>query len=89
MVHPLAQAHILKKIRGRRFGIPVRTAGYECRNHHVLQGVELRQQMMELEYESDFLVAEGCQLAFAEGRDVGAVNEHPAAVGTVERAEYL
>ena len=44
---------------------------------------------MELEHETDVLVAEARQRLLTEGRDVGAVDDDGAAVGAVQRADDL
>ena len=42
VLHPLSKPHILQECGGGGLGILVRTSGDEGRDHHVLQGVELR-----------------------------------------------
>ena len=52
----------------------VGTARDECGNHHVFEGSELRQEVMELEYETDLAVPEGRKLLTGEFKDRSAVD---------------
>lgn len=68
------------------FSFPPR---YERRHGHILQGRELREQLMKLEYESNVEVAEFRQFAVFEAKEVGVVKEHASGIGAVESARYL
>ena len=59
------------------------------RNHHVLHGGELGQQLVELEHEAQPRAAEAGQLAAPQGKHVGAVDADGAAVRPVERTHDL
>ena len=58
-------------------------------HHHVLQGGEFGQELVELEDEAHVLVAEGGALGVAELHDVYPVDDDAAAVGLVEGSHYL
>ena len=68
---------------------PLRGAGDVGRNHDVLDGRELRQQLVELEDEAHVAVAEVGELLLRERGGVDAVDTYRTAVGTVEGADNL
>ena len=67
----------------------LRHAGNEGGNHDVLDGGELRQQLVELEHEADVAVAEVGQPFLRQRGDIGLVDDHRTAVGTVQCADDL
>src|SRR5580658_6079992 len=67
----------------------VRGAVKILREHHVLDGREIRHQMKLLEDEADFLRAKPRQTAFVEPRDIRAVHHGAAGSGRVKTAENI
>ena len=57
--------------------------------HHVLQGGELGQQLVELEHEPNLFVAELGQFALFHGAHIGAVYLYGTCIGAVQRAHNL
>ena len=66
-----------------------RSAGDQRGNHHVFEGGEFREEMVELEDEADAAAAEGGEFAAFERKDVRAVDDQTAGVRGGEGAEYL
>ena len=58
MCGSVAEVHECKQFFGTLLCLAVALSGDESRNHDILDGCELRQQLMELEHKADVLVAE-------------------------------
>ena len=56
-------------------------------NADVLDGGELRQEVVELKHEADFLVAEGSQLGVIQFADLSAIDNELSAVGLIQCAD--
>ena len=76
----LRQPDLREQATGLFLRLPRRDAGDEGGNHHVLQGVEFRQQVMCLEHEADPAVPEGGKLARTQMKDIGPVHPEGARV---------
>ena len=89
MVGAVGKSHEVEQFEGaflrlrRAFATDV--GGY----HDILEGGELRQQLVELEDEADVLVAEVAQLVRREAHHVDAVNADSTTIGFVECTHYL
>ena len=77
---PMGKTHFVQKTGGLRPGFFLGTSCDKGRNHHVLKGAELRQKMMELEYEADASVPERGEFPAAEMKHIGSVDEKTSGV---------
>ena len=89
MTGAVSKTHKLQQFLSTLLGGLLRGACYVGRYHDVLQGGELRQQLVELEDETYVAVAEVGQLFVGEGGNVDGIDVHAAAVGTVQCAHDL
>ena len=89
MTGAVAETHEFEQFLGPLLGFAVTLSGNEGGNHDVFECRELRQELVELEDETDVAVAEVGEFFVAECRDVGVVDDHRTAVGLVERADNL
>ena len=89
VVGPLGEIHELEQFFGAPLSLAMGCAGNVGWNHDVLDGRELGQQLVELEYETEMTVAEVGQFLLREGSGVDAVDTYGAAVGPVEGADDL
>ena len=85
----VGEVQVVEHLHSAAAGIAHAGSGNEGGHHHVLHGGEFGQQLVKLEYEADMPVAEGRELLLLISGDVDAIEEHTAAVGAVERADYL
>ena len=82
MVQPVPQPDLLEQGAGLLLHGRAAFAPQEPRHQHVLQGAELRQQMVELEHEADAAVAERRQ-------PPGVTREHLLAVEVVAPGKWF
>ena len=54
----ICETHEVEQFLGALLGLTMRHACDICRNHDILDGSELRQQLMKLEHESQMLITE-------------------------------
>ena len=85
----VGESHELEQFHSASMSFACATSGNEGRNHDVLYGGELWQQLMELEHETDVLVTEVTELALIERCDVDAVDDDGSRIRTVEGADDL
>ena len=85
----VGEAEEVEQFASLTFGLRGGIVGDECGDHDVLKCGELWQEAVELEDESDVLVAKGGHASFAEGEGVDAVDADGAGVGSVECADDL
>ena len=85
----VAKAHKGEQLLCALFALVAVFAPDESGNHDVFQSRELGQKLMELENETDVLVAEIAQFACRERPGIDAVDDHRPAVGLVERTDNL
>ena len=84
MLCTLLQSHYAEQFHSLLFGLFSFASCYQSRNYYVLQGCELRKQLVELEYKSDMLVAEGGKFPAAHPAKLFSVEVYAAAVGLVK-----
>ena len=85
----VGELHELQQFLGTLLGFTVGCARNVGRNHDVLDGCELRQQLVELEDKAQMAVAEVGKFLLRKGGGVDAVNTDRSAVGSVEGADDL
>ena len=86
---PLAEADAAQQLVGARACVRERHARDAHRHLRVLDRVELRQQMMELEDEADAVVPERDDLGVAQPRQVSAVDRDRPLIDAIEAAEQV
>ena len=84
-----AEAYEVEEVVGLPAGLAGAGSADESRDHHVLQGGKLRQQVMGLEHKADATVTESGKGVSPEGKDVGSVDGEGAGIGGEERAQDL
>ena len=89
VVHPFGKPHVRKQPGSSGMRVLVGTARDECGDHHVFEGSELRQKVMELEYETDLAVPEGRKLLTGEFKDRSAVDFQSPGIRSRECTEDL
>ena len=89
MRHPVAQPEKVQHLLCPLFGNRTLLLRYQCRNHHILQRRKFRQQLMELEHESDILITECRQFALRKLADIDAINRQAAAIRRIQRPQNL
>ena len=86
---PGGEAEFLEPGHSGRFGFGFASATDEGRQHGVLQRIELRQELVELEDEADVGVAEPGECLVPQPCYLDAVDDHRPAVGAVEGGEHV
>src|SRR5580704_15843148 len=86
MFDAIAEADAFKRLAS--FGF-VRGAVEVLREHHILDGGEIRYEMKLLEDEADLFGAEAGEAAFIEAGDVGTVDDGAAGCGRIEAAKNV
>src|SRR5262245_23280693 len=86
---PSAQPDTCEQLGGTLPDLANGLARNERRQHHVLQGGEIPHEMVKLEDEADFAVAEGRDLPLRTREHIDAVEEELPARGGVEAAEEV
>lgn len=89
VVQAVAQAQVVEQAACPVEADTARLARDQGRHRNILLYRELRQQTVRLEHEADVRVAESRQGLVAKVEYRRAVVEHRAAVGPLERAEYV
>jgi hypothetical protein len=89
VIEPFGETHALEHFARPLAGSRPRRAGQQKRHHDVLFGVEVAEQVVELEYEADRSVAHARELGSREREEVVAVEPHLPAVRRVERAKQV
>ena len=89
VVGAVAQSHEGEQFFGAFLRLPASLSGDEGGNHDVLQGGELREELVELEHETQVLVAEVAEFPGVEAAHVDAVHGDAALVGLVEGSDDL
>lgn len=70
-------------------GLFGRGAPYQGGQHHIFDGRELRQQLVELEYKTNLLVAEPGQLLIVVLIDINAIDKYLSGGWPIEGTENL
>jgi hypothetical protein len=84
VIHPVRQTDALQHLpRGRRRFLST-VAADEPRHHRVLKRRKLRQQMVELEHETDVTVSESCQFERSPPKDVLVFEQHFTPGGNIQ-----
>ena len=83
------QAYQLQQFIGPGTGPGLLLPAYQKRNHHILAGRKLRQQVMGLKDKADAAVPEGRQVPGSQREHGRAVYQQGAAVRRKERSQYL
>ena len=87
VVFSVAQIQIGKQFFGSFRGFLFSHAANVSRNADVFDGGELREQVMELEDEADFLVTESSQFRIIQFVDFDAIDAQLSTVGLVQGAD--
>ena len=66
MRHTVGQFQEIENFLCSLLGVGSFLAGYKCRDHYILQCGEFGQQLVELEYKTDVLIAESGQFLFGK-----------------------
>ena len=64
-------------------------AGNQRGKHHILEGGELGQELVELKDEADVAIAEARERGVGESRHIGVAERDCSRVGTQQGAHYL
>ena len=78
MPHAFAKAHTPEHGSGDRFALLFGHAPEHQRHRHVFDGIEIRQQIVGLEHETEVFLPEFRQLPFIEAGDRHATDAHAA-----------
>ncbi len=89
VLEPVSQPNIAQNPLCGTRGVPARGPGYEARQHHILDRGEFRQEMVQLEDETDLLPAQLGEITIRKPRDLARVEKNFARVGAIERAEEM
>ena len=89
MREPIAEPDAAQQVFRARPRLVHRDPGDPHRHLGVLGGVELREQMMELEHEADLSVAERDDLLIGQRRDLGARDGDGSLVDAIQTAEHV
>src|SRR5579863_1303821 len=89
MIEALAEPDALEEPTGRLARLRHLDAAHEKGHGDVLQGGELRQEVMELVDESERAVAQLAPLLLAQAVNVASIDQHLAAGRLIEPAENL
>ena len=89
MVFSFGKIQVIKQFFGSLSSFFLSHAATVSRNADVLDGGKLRQKMVELEHEADFLVAESSQFGVIQFVDFGAIDEQLPTVGLVKGADDM
>ena len=86
---PVGQSQKFKHLLCMTGSLTRRHSLNQGRNHHILQGRKLGQQLVKLKHKADFLVAETGQFTLAQPADLRIVDTDTASVGLVQRSHNL
>ena len=87
MAASVREPHRLEHLCRARTRLSLAPACQKARHHHVLLGVELGQQMVQLEYEAQGLIAKPCDLRARKLVDVHTVVQDPTRRRPLEASE--
>ena len=83
------ESHELEQFGGTVGGVALALSRNEGRQHHILQGGELGQELVELKDEADVLISEAREGGIAQARHVGIGQGDGTLVGAQQSAHHL